>query len=285
MSGKRENARIERMSLEELREFLRADMAADEQADMDTLLYAVQLLAEREAAAGTALPDVERARAEFMEHYYPMNEEEPSLYDFRSGAEMAQSLTSSQTVRRVERKRGGMLRWLKSGAVAAVLAVMLVGGAIAVSPDVPAIAVNMLARIYDEYVSIRFVSDNEGVELPQIDIGYVPSGYVMIENKNMVGKQHKRLKYENESGERLSVSVWVAYKGLNYNADSEHRQLCYVNLANGVEAHLMLAEEPQYSSSMFWVSADGRLFFTVTGRLSQEELLNIANSIETRDEN
>lgn len=281
VNGEQKYEKFEKMSIAELRDFLRDDVSAAEQVDMDTLLYVSHLLAEREQAAGVQPPDVSAAKAEFMEKYYPLVGEEKSLYEFEGDETMAECLTSSQAVRRVSREKHGVFRGLKMAAVAAVLAVMLVGGTIAISPETPAIAGNMLARLYDEYLSIHFVSDNQDAELPLIEIGYMPSGYVMIENKNMVGNQHKRLKYENDDGNRLSISVWVAYKGLNYNTESEHRELTYVTLASGVEGHLLLADEPQYSSSLLWVSADGRLFFTVTGKLSQDELLCIANSITT----
>ncbi len=77
--------KFDKMDTAALQAFLKADLEApaDEQADMELIMYISQLLAERSKSA-SELPycDLAAARAEFYAVYLPLLEEEQALYDF-----------------------------------------------------------------------------------------------------------------------------------------------------------------------------------------------------------
>lgn len=77
--------KFDKMDTAALQAFLRADLEApaDEQADMELIMYIAQLLAERRKSA-SELPyrDLAAAKAEFYADYLPLLDEEQALYDF-----------------------------------------------------------------------------------------------------------------------------------------------------------------------------------------------------------
>lgn len=269
--------RFEEMDSEALRALLLADMEAPEgeQLAPDVLAQIAEVLAAREAEAGE--PDVARARAEFVEHYYPLVDDQTPLYDWGDYAGEEQRGVVVP-LRRVERKSrvGYMLR--RGLAVAVVVLMAVVVSVTAFMPRESAIAVNMIVSFYDKYLSVGFTRENADVELPEIKVAYIPAGYEVLEEKIVVGDRHKLLRYTNELGERLSIDVWVAYKGLSYNPDIEGRVHSFEKLASGVEAQLLLSTTTT-PSTLFWNSADGQLFFTISGSLGKAELLAVANGI------
>ena len=127
-NGHQKFAKFDNVSTEALEAFLKADVdAADaEQADIDTIIYISQLLSERRKAAGAPDTDIEAAREDFLEKYYPMKEYPEALYDIGYGDMAAIPAVPSAADRAASRK--ARIFWLRHTARVAAIVLMLVFG-------------------------------------------------------------------------------------------------------------------------------------------------------------
>lgn len=127
-NGHQKFTKFDNVSTEALEAFLKADVdAADaEQADIDTIIYISQLLSERRKAAGAPDADIEAAREDFLEKYYPMKEDPEALYDIGYGDMAAIPAVPSAADRAASRK--ARIFWLRHTARVAAIVLMLVFG-------------------------------------------------------------------------------------------------------------------------------------------------------------
>lgn len=121
-------SQFDNLDTDALRAFLAADVDAPEaeRLDIDAVMYIVGLLSEREKSEHKyPEADVEAAKAEFFEQYYPLAEEGHSLYDF----------DEDENARIKGNKHIVWRHWLRYGinTAAALLIFLVVGTATAVA--------------------------------------------------------------------------------------------------------------------------------------------------------
>lgn len=171
-------------------------------------------------------------------------------------------------------------RKLKRLAVAAVLLLFLCGYTVLFVPQVRALAVNILAGWHEKYIEYSFTYKGamDEMTLPEIEVTYVPQGYVLVYDETWLGLS-RSIDYNNAEKVMLGIYVAVVRDGMNWYFDNEHQKMQYVNLADGTEARLLEAVEEGRTSSLVWTNKEGTIAFNIVGHLPKEEMLKIANGI------
>ena len=168
-------------------------------------------------------------------------------------------------------------RW-QWAAVAAVLLLAVIGGAIFAIPQTRTIAINMLTKFYQENITIRF-NNEAAITLPEIALNYIPAGYELTYESAADDTISREWEYRDEDGHILDISIFVTCHNFTYSIDNEHSKQEYITMSSGVEGLLLRSDTPGWPSYLLWNSPDGQLFFSIIGHLSEEELLNIADGI------
>lgn len=169
---------------------------------------------------------------------------------------------------------------LQRWAVTAALLLVLCGYAMFLVPQLRVWAVNILSSWHEEYLEYSFTykGATDELTLPEIEVTYVPQGYVLVYDEIWLGLS-RSFDYDNAEKVMLNIDVAVVRDGMNWYFDNEHQKMQYVNLADGTEARLLEAVEEGRTSSLVWTNKEGTIAFSIVGHLPKEEMLKIANGI------
>lgn len=166
-----------------------------------------------------------------------------------------------------------------------IILMLLVGGSAVLTFN--ATAENMLVRNkFIGWMKIQGESDVHyyarkhisAKEMKSYRLGYIPEGYEEVE------------RYEKES------EVWICY------VDSEGRYLHFSYMNNSSNRHVFVtqleqlkqesvrvagnpadfyeSQDEDISSDLIWVDEDTRIFFSISGYFSREELIRLAESVQ-----
>lgn len=181
----------------------------------------------------------------------------------------------------VEReKRRGRTRKLVQRAAAVILAVLVgLGGWLAVDQEARAAFFGWVREVYETHIVYRFNGEASAGELPVYRIGWLPEGYEEVSSAGtdtMWGYVYRdqdtdltfmyHFMSEGEAG-RLS------------GVDSEGEPL----EVNGHSGHFYIGTEESPSNALIWVDEDQDILFMLSGLLSCEDMLHIAEGIYLED--
>ena len=169
---------------------------------------------------------------------------------------------------------------LQRWAVTAALLLVLCGYAMFLVPQLRVWAVNILSSWHEEYLEYSFTykGATDELTLPEIEVTYVPQGYVLNDYQNPFGFS-ANFDYVNTENQILAIYAVLASDNLNLYVDNEDRVLSDVVLDNALEAKFLEAIDDNWPSDLTWTSADGKIVFSIVGHLPKEEMLKIANGI------
>lgn len=165
-------------------------------------------------------------------------------------------------------------------AMTAVITLAVLGATIFAIPQTRAIAINILTQWHEKYVSFIFSNNALPQELPEITIEYIPEGYELVSQNNDEDKTGTFYVYTNSEDEALYIDVIAVSGKYKTNYDNEHRTIHYITLDNGLDALYLEGDSIEWSNALIWSGADNKLVFEISGRLSKEELLEIAAGIK-----
>lgn len=165
-------------------------------------------------------------------------------------------------------------------ALAAVLALAILTSTIFAIPQTRTIAIDLIRQWFEDHVTFSYNNDINDFVLPEIEISYIPEGYELVENGGIeVPGSYIILEYKNQNNNILDIDIYVAGKNFTSSINSEFCDIEYVKLKNGIQAQLFKALDSNRLSDLIWTSKDGKLFFAINGKLSEEELIKIADGI------
>lgn len=183
-------------------------------------------------------------------------------------AKMEQLIAAEQ---RRSRRRSAARR------VAAVFLAVLLGVGAWLAVDAPARAsfFNWVREVYETYIVYRFTGEPSAEGLPEYRLGWLPDGYVevsMVHDDNLQG-------YLYQNGETALTFMYYHLiqgdAGIHYNEDAE----CTPITVNGHQGHFYAAANATVSNDLIWVDEPRGILFVLSGFLSQDDMLNIAESL------
>ena len=119
--------------------------------------------------------------------------------------------------------------------------------------------------------------------LPEIEIGYVPEGYTLEYSKTNEAETRKVWQYENVGGNILKIYADINKNNLSRYIDNEYHDKQYTVLNNGKQVILLFGDEKR-ANSLIWTDFDDSVALIINGKVSEEELTEIANAIEIKEQ-
>lgn len=277
-------SRFDDMPTDVLEAFLAADVDAPEakQMDIEAIIYITDLLAERRKAAHTyPEKDVATAKKEFFEYYYPLTDDEKSLYDFgdEEDADPVQ-----------DNKPKAWVGWLRrmGAAVAAVFVLLLTGTVTAA-----AFGYNpwqAVAKWTDDIFWFEPTNANPSVDLQasldaygvveQVTPKWLPEGYEFVDMQTWeddVQIEFASLYTRKTSDGEESLSVNTVYhspgdvSARRYQKDDTE---VVIHTVNGIDHYIIYNVN---SRSIVWQNANVECL--INGQFTEEEAIKIIDSI------
>nr|WP_325186355.1 DUF4367 domain-containing protein [uncultured Oscillibacter sp.] len=190
-----------------------------------------------------------------------------------------------------ERKMKKLLRrgrhpvWYKTlhAAACLLLALLLSGCAVlAVSPEAREVFAGWVREVYENAFVYRFYGEEQGDRelLQETETFYrpswVPEGYRIIHATEGDGVTF--FVYRDDSGAQISFACIESGGAVQVTGDNG---AVYQKVrVNGRSADLYMDRDPEEANVLVWTDASGESIFSITGVLSGEELVKIAESLE-----
>jgi len=167
-------------------------------------------------------------------------------------------------------------RWAKRTASFLLVGALSGGLVLAASPTARAYFLNWSKIFGDGYTHYRMETDGEEFEKIYYEPTWIPDGYYEISRK--INSSRLSIAYEDDNGGRIffrSITDPNSFAlGINYGDDTELLPV----VINGNPGDLYLEPDTSQLSGIVWT--DDYLTFTLSGSLTQQELMKIAESIE-----
>lgn len=172
------------------------------------------------------------------------------------------------------------IRWMniRRHAVAVLVVSLLIGGIMIVgSKDLQAstLSVDILAWLEEFFTTEKgeIQRRDDGIVFKEERIGYLPEGF------EKVGEFESRMqvyyKYENELGEWVYISVSEDKTSSNVdNVESEYE----VHVNDIGYEYTSISRDTSAVEMLIWKDSE-EIYYTLTGTVTREELINIMNSI------
>lgn len=146
-----------------------------------------------------------------------------------------------------------------------------------VQPGIVTRACEEIIRQMSDHMNFRFKADVGNVVIPKYEAGYVPEGYVL--EKSYYDELGGLLVYWKDK-DMLTIEYGTADASLII--DDEEKLYEIIHLKDGTEVHYFKSESGEKSNSMVWLSKDETIVFSVIGKLSEEELLEIQKNMRKK---
>lgn len=191
--------------------------------------------------------------------------------------------TISKVFHREKKKavRRRSLRVLRTAAVAALIAVLLLGTVIAVSPSFRRQALNTIIDTFDQCSEIRFEPKSKvypKADAGSVDLSGILDQYSILESN--YGKLSTYIQLQGRNGEIVYILIDTISENLVYNYDTENCSEESVTV-QGWDATLyrkQSEEDPEIS--LLWIDENkGYITMMWSPSVSAEELVRIAESI------
>lgn len=165
-------------------------------------------------------------------------------------------------------------------AASIVLAISVLFGALMLIPDVRAAFVRVFIKQHDTHTEFEFTGSGTVVgEDANWYPAYIPEGFEEITYEKSLDEITVRF---SNGTTKLSFKSIPVVPGSGFNIDNEHSTEVSITI-NGTPATLYQTTDPDYSSFIIWMSADENTAFRISGRLSVDELIKIAESVTNTD--
>lgn len=176
--------------------------------------------------------------------------------------------------RQRQERRHAQLRRLTRWAVAALLPVVMgLGLFFTVSTEARADALTWLRREYSRYTSYLFKGDQD--QIPRYVLTWVPEGCELYKEENIVDQTY--VYYDpGDSARRFTVAVMPLSDDRGMVLDGTEDAEITMLLVRGCSAQLYTFPDHHI---LIWMDENAGVVFSVTGTLSTEELLQIAEGL------
>ncbi len=183
--------------------------------------------------------------------------------------------------RLLERVEGHQTRQVLKWAAAILLALLLAGGSwLAVDTDARAGFIGWVKELYEQTFLYRYsgepaeTADGETVTA-EYTLSWVPEGY---EEFAVLGKKdNPTILYQNEKGERLQFYYTTDPLGAQLQLTVDDVEKIEITVRDW-PADLFLASNNANDSTLVWT--ENNVIFYVSGKLTEENLIQIAESVK-----
>ncbi len=178
-------------------------------------------------------------------------------------------------------------RWkkrLRTVLIAAVVAALLLGGALAATSVFQGKAVRWKKQEETTHTTHRFENPNYGEvgytheTLPDdVRPGFIPEGYEQAECFSAMG--HVSILYENTSDDRLFFDYQTIHEGMSLSVNSEYHK-SWTTVHNGMATYVTQSMQPQeHFSYIIWTNEPMNVVFMVSGKVDLDTLFAIMDSV------
>ena len=173
-------------------------------------------------------------------------------------------------------KKQTVKKWNSYSKKVAVILLVVVSGVFGLllqSDKVRAACYQVIVEFCDKYVGFDFNSFSESPK--KITVGYIPEGYVEIENKT--DEFDTRIVYQNYQGDNIELKYF--FYSATIQIDNEHYIItCYDNETK--HFFLSQAKEKGFPNILTWQDDSG--YYMLKSFLDEEELFKIQKSIQVK---
>lgn len=185
-------------------------------------------------------------------------------------------------LRRLKRASRPLWRKVLSTAAAALVVLSLsLGAVMTVSPTARAWVQKVVVQWLEEYVGFQFRGDgaqSEGIWRPS----YLPDGFQEVSKDSE--DDFGRVLFISKDGKKLYFDYKLIEDGNQFSLDVEHTQYQKAEV-NGQIAHLFMQTTEEWPSCLIWTDKEDFTAFRITGNVSKDELLRIAESVGLIEKN
>ena len=165
--------------------------------------------------------------------------------------------------------------------VAAILALMIAAAAlITFHPTIRATVQKWLRTTFGSTILYHYIEEQPADALPNYSIGWLPEGYTLVDSYEDPACRY--LVYQNKDEQYLYIDFNAMFDGtlneMEWDPDLKYN---YMQITvNGCPADLYIVPDQSVSSDLLWFDEDAGVAFQVSGFLSKDELIRIAENIK-----
>lgn len=162
---------------------------------------------------------------------------------------------------------------------AAIVLAALVGIStwLAVDTEARAATLRWIREIYENSVIFHFFSDEDANADLSYEPTWLPDGCIReTENSNAVGKT---IVYHDINDELLFFRCYRMHDGLQGQSIFDSEFEVKSAEVNGMNGEFYIPSDPVESSELSWIDEENEIIFSVIGCLSENDLLQIAESV------
>lgn len=196
-------------------------------------------------------------------------------------------LRKMEGLQRRYRIRKALKMLTKSAAVLLALLALIGGLYLGFHIEARAAVRSWFRSLTGKRYSYHFSEDRRGEELPPYEITALPNGYSLVKS-NCTSSNHM-LRYQKSNGGGRYITplsleyFWISERiHVTYTEDGFHRLTSKSVTINGLPADLYESHqnlEDWTSRRLLWVDETTGIMFCLQGRLTEEELIVVAESI------
>jgi len=200
----------------------------------------------------------------------PPNDELAKQYTFSQEHEIRMNKLFSSVERK--EKLQASVRWTRRIAAVVVIAATLLFGSLMFVPQVRAVVFQTLSEWNEKFV--RFTSNAPEAEKTNLEPGYIPEGFVVIEREEIPGISI--IVYEStNTGETIMFQSSLASGSTSVNNEG---MVYAVIEVDSIQYNLLISENGVSENYIIWEADDQR--YVITSTITQEELIEMALSVK-----
>lgn len=175
------------------------------------------------------------------------------------------------------RRREQMRKYTRRAAAIALAALVGVSTWLAVDTEARAATLRWMREIYGNSIIFHFFGD----ENKEADLSYEPTWLPdgCTKYKERGDDTGKRIAYRNADNEPFYFSCNLMNEGLGITIIFDDEFIVEPADVNGMEGEFYISNDPEESGELSWVDEENDIIFSVSGRLTQEEMLQMAESV------
>lgn len=182
----------------------------------------------------------------------------------------------------LRRQRHPVLYRAMGRAAALFLAVLLGGGAfLTASPQARAALFQWTRQVYESSVLYRFDGESKNQTLPVYQLTWIPEGYTEFAPPKH-NTTHDEV-YCNQDDQLLTFTYGLMQEGTAlYIVDTDNAVSKTINRA-GIAYEVYTSTDPALPNAVSWLDEEDGIFFAISGFLSEDDILHIADGVSLSD--
>lgn len=182
-----------------------------------------------------------------------------------------------------EKRQRRRRRCLRNAACLLLVAVVGATALLGINPTVRADFVRWVKEISPAQVHYQFQGEARADGLPVCRLTWLPEGYEETEHELEKNAQVALTTYCNDEEQIIHFSYFTIQDGIAMVMNTAGQECTSVQVS-GNEGELYLGEDPEHASKLTWTDEDANLFFHLSGFVTEEQLMKMAESL-TIEEN